>query len=87
MNIAGELADSGSIKIWLHKAINTQKGATSGPFILNLEKKFNWENTSEASFDSQALKFMYLCVYLFICLLIMLHLNEREKKREVLFNR
>lgn len=84
MNIAGKLAGSGSIKIWLHKAINTQKGATSGPFILKLEKSlpgkaFQMPILIPKHFNSR----IYVCIYLFI----ILYLNEREKKAEVLFSR
>lgn len=38
MNVAGELAGSGCTKNWLHKVLNTQKGATNGPFLFKLEK-------------------------------------------------
>lgn len=83
MNIAGELAGSGSIKIWLHKAINTQKAATSGPFILKLEKSLTAKTFQRPVLIPK--HFMYLCIYLFIYLFIMLCLNVTEKKAEVLF--
>lgn len=69
MNIAGELAGSGSIKIWLHKAINTKKGATSGPFILKLEKSLTAKTFQRPVLIPKHFNLcIYVCTYLFTCL-------------------
>lgn len=69
MNIAGELAGSGSIKIWLHKAMNTQKGATSGPFVLKLEKSLSGKTFQRPTLIP---KHFNLCIYVFMYVFIYL---------------
>lgn len=80
MNIAGEFAGSGSVKNWLHKALNTQKGATSGSFLIILEKRLSGKTFQRPSLISEHFN---LCIYLYI----ILYLNEREKKGKVQFSR
>lgn len=77
MNIAGELAGSGSIKNWLHKSLNTQKRATSGPFLYMLEKRLSGKTFQRPDLIPKHFNF---CIYLFI----IPYLNERKKKAKVL---
>lgn len=62
MNMAGELAGSGSVKNWLHKALNTQKGATSEPFLFMLEKRVSGKTFQKPSLIPK--HFNYVFIYL-----------------------